>query len=224
MERKAVVAGGTGLIGQELVRMLLENAAYASVTVLVRKPLGRQHPKLRERIVDFERLEEAQLDLGGADLFCALGTTIGKAGSQEAFRQVDYAYPLALGQLAKRAGAPQMLIVTSMGASSASRIFYSRVKGEIEDALLDLGFAGLHIFRPSLLLGEREEFRLGEKAAAALSGLLPVVFSGPLRKYKPIPARSVARAMLLAALCGATGVHVYESDAIERMAQAERGR
>ncbi|MDQ0057898.1 NAD(P)H-binding protein [Paenibacillus harenae] len=219
MNRKAVVVGATGLIGKELVELLLNNRAYVDVTLLVRRRAGITHPKLREMVIDFDLLEQSDVNLTGADVFCTLGTTIKKAGTQEAFRQVDFAYPLALGRMAKTQGAKQLLIVTAMGADTSSRFFYNRVKGEIEVALNGLGLPALHIFRPSLLLGNREEFRLGERIGSSLSRILSPLFSGRLRKYRPIQARSVAKAMLLAARSSQSGILVYQSDRIARTAE-----
>lgn len=232
--RKAVVAGGTGLVGIELVKLLLDDPRYARVVALTRRPGAiPPHPKLEERVVAYDRLEEALAGAAGdalrdADVFCALGTTIRQAGSQEAFRQVDYAYPLALGRLAKASGAAQLLIVTAMGADPRSRIFYSRVKGDAEQALCGLGLPRLHIFRPSLLLGERQEVRAGERLAAALAPLWSAALRGPLRKYKPIAGRAVAMAMVHAAVseeaggaaaAGAGDAIVYTSDRIAELAQ-----
>ncbi|MBS4213586.1 MULTISPECIES: oxidoreductase [Neobacillus] len=214
MNQKAVVAGATGLVGKELVHLLLINPAYTAVTLIVRRPTGIAHPKLQEKIVDFNRLEQSDVDLAGADVFCALGTTIKKAGSQKAFRLVDYEYPLALGRMAKAQGAKQFLIITSMGANPASRTFYIRVKGEVEKELLGLGLSALHIFRPSLLLGNREEFRFGERISAVLSSILSPLFLGTLKKYKPVHAETVAGAMIRIAQKGTSGIHVYESNQI----------
>lgn len=130
MNRTAVVAGATGLIGKELVQLLLNDAAYKAVTIFVRRPTGMEHPKLVEQIIDFEQLQQASVQMDGADVFCTLGTTIKKAGSQDAFRKVDYQYPLSLGQLASRQGARQLLLVSAIGANPSSRAFYNRVKGK----------------------------------------------------------------------------------------------
>lgn len=207
MKRKAIVAGATGLVGQELVQLLLQDHDYEEVTMLVRRPVELTHPKLQVNVIDFDRLKEADIPMEGADVYCTLGTTIKKAGTQEAFRKVDYTYPLVLGQMAESRGAKRFMIVTATGANASSRIFYSRVKGEIEEALKELGLGELHIFRPSLLLGDRGEFRAGER----LMGVFAPLFKGPLRAYGPVQARSVAAAMLRAAKEGLPGVHVHES-------------
>lgn len=218
-KRKAVVAGATGLIGKELVRQLLADEAYGTVVALVRRETGFRHPKLRESFADYRALAKEggrampELDLAGADVFCALGTTIKKAGSQAAFREVDCAYPLALGRLAKAQGAARFLIVTSIGANPASRMFYTRVKGEVEEALRELDLPALDLFRPSLLLGRREEFRFGERVAALF---LPW-FSALLGKYRPVHGRTVAAAMIRAAKSGGPGVRIHESSRIREM-------
>lgn len=207
MSRKAIVAGATGLVGRELVHLLLQNPEYEEVMILARRPVDILHPKLQTKVIDFDRLKEADIDMVGADVYCTLGTTIKKAGTQEAFRKVDYTYPLVLGQLAKGGGAKRLMIVTATGANASSRIFYSRVKGEIEEALKELGLGELHIFRPSLLLGDRGEFRTWERFMAVLTPL----FIGPLRGYRPVQARAVAAAMIAAAQKNRHGVHVHES-------------
>ncbi len=218
---KAVVAGATGMVGRELVRQLLEDPAYSRVTALVRRELGLAHPKLEERIVSFDRLEEEEANAErwqGAEVFCALGTTIRQAGSQAAFRQVDYAYPMALGRIARRYGAAGYVIVTAMGASERSMFFYSRVKGETERDLAALGLPRLVVLRPSLLLGDRPEKRFGERAAIVLFRLLGGLLIGPLAKYRAIEGRDVARAMIKAARRKEPAHEILESDEIAKLA------
>src|SRR5690606_24320068 len=135
---------------------------------------------------DYYRLEEYADHFKVDDVFCCLGTTIKKAGSQNAFRRVDYDYPVALGKLAKSAGAKRFLVISAMGADARSNIFYSRVKGQMEEALKKMEFPALHIFQPSLLLGKRDEFRLGEKAASVLAPAISPLLRGKMKKYKPI--------------------------------------
>ncbi|MGE5674918.1 MAG: oxidoreductase [Mycobacterium leprae] len=214
-ERRACIVGASGLVGGGLVNELLMRSAYDRVTILVRRKLPLAHPKLEQRVVDFDHLPADAVQ--GDDCFCCLGTTIKKAGSQAAFRKVDYDYPVAFAHLAKESGARQYLIVTAMGADARSGIFYNRVKGEAEEALKQLGLPGLHIFRPSLLLGNRHEFRLGEAVAAALSPLVTPFLVGGMRKYRPIQGYAVARAMRNVALDEVEGTHIYPSDEIARL-------
>ncbi|WP_160671025.1 oxidoreductase [Clostridium sp. C8-1-8] len=217
MKRKAVIVGGTGLVGKELVKQLVSDQEYNSVTLILRRSLEINNPKLEEKIIDFDFLENIDINLKDADVFCALGTTIKKAKTQENFKKVDYHYPLVLGKMAKKMGAKQFLIVTAMGASSSSSIFYNRVKGEIEEALRELNLPALKIFRPSLLLGDRGEFRMGEGITAALSGLFTPLLIGPLRKYRPIRGEAVARGMIVAAKKDEAGVVIYESNKIDEL-------
>lgn len=218
----AVVAGATGLVGRKLVQLLLDHPAYSRIVVIVRRELGIAHPKLEERIISFESLGE-ELDgklLQGADVFCALGTTIKQAGSQESFRRVDYTYPLELGRAARRFGASCFILVTAMGSSVASRFFYSRVKGELERDLTALKLPRLVILRPSLLLGHRTESRAGERAAILLSRPLGALMIGPLARYKAIKGSDVALAMLKAARMDGSSLQVLESNAIAKLAAA----
>lgn len=218
--RTALVLGATGLIGGHLLRLLAAQPEYGRVVALVRRPTGLRHPKLAERIVDYERLAEARDALAVDDLFCCLGTTIKKAGSQAAFRRVDYDYPMAAARLAKEAGVKRFLLVSSMGADPRAAVFYSRVKGELERDLAALDLPALLIFRPSLLLGERQEVRMGESIAAAIMRALdPLLKVGPLARVRAIEGRTVARAMVRAALQGPAGVQVYLNDAIQRMGE-----
>lgn len=218
MGRTAVVAGSTGLVGRELVQKLLRDGRYSRVVTLVRRRTPLQHEKLIERIVSFDDLQLEKELLQGADVFCTLGTTMKQAGSREAFRQVDYEYPIRLAELAAQQGAAQYLIVTAMGSSKQSLFFYSQVKGQVEEKLVSIGFPALHIFRPSLLLGDRDQARFVERAWAVAMRLLGGILVGRLRKYKAIPGTFVADAMLRAALTDARGIHIYESDAIADLA------
>ena len=179
-----------------------------------RRAMPLQHDKLEQRIMDLGALE-ALSDLPRVDdVFCCLGTTIKQSGSQEAFRRVDHDYVVALAGAGLRAGATQFLLVSAIGADPASRMFYSRVKGEAEGAVRRLPYRGVQIFRPSLLLGERAEFRLGERIAALVAPLLSLALVGPLRRYRPVRAETVARAMVHIAKEAPRGSNVFEYDAI----------
>ncbi|HSP78452.1 MAG TPA: NAD(P)H-binding protein [Myxococcaceae bacterium] len=212
--RNALVTGASGLVGGHLLDALLEDPLYQQVHSLGRRALPREHAKLEQRTVDFARLEDESLP-AAEDAFCCLGTTLKKAGSQEAFRAVDHDAVLAFARAARRAGARRFLVVTALGADPHSRIFYNRVKGEVEEALQGLGFESLVLLRPSLLLGERAESRPGERAAIVLSRAL-----GPLLRPfggRPIEARTVARAMRALAHQAPPGVRVALSGELQEL-------
>lgn len=216
MSRTALVAGASGLVGGHLLPLLLADGAYARVVTLARRELAARHAKLEQRVVDFGTLD-AFSDIPRADdVFCCLGTTIKQAGSREAFRRVDHDYVLALARAGRRAppGARQFLLVSALGADPGSRIFYSRVKGEVEAAVRQLPYEGIQIFRPSLLLGQRPEFRLGERIGIALTRVVAPLLVGPLRRYRPIHAADVARAMVQIAKEAPRGPNVFEYDGL----------
>lgn len=208
MNKTALLAGASGLTGGYLLNLLLESPEYSTIIAYVRKSSGLTHPKLKEIVVDWETLQEP---VAAEDVFCCLGTTIKKAGSQEAFRRVDYNYPLQLAQIQLRGGSQQFLLVSSMGADAKSSIFYSRVKGELENALQSIGYKSLLIFRPSFIAGPRKESRTGEKIGLAIFSILSPLFIGPLKKYAPIQAEHIARAMLRTAQKNDQGTKVYDS-------------
>lgn len=216
--KSALIAGATGLTGNKLVKVLLDHTEYEKVYVFVRRPLAMDHPKLEQIQIDYYRLDAYKKYFQVDDVFCCLGTTIKKAGSQKAFRRVDYDYPVALARLAKSAGVKNFLVISAMGADSRSNIFYNRVKGQMEDSLKKIELPALHIFQPSLLLGDRQEFRLGEKAASIITPVFSPLLRGGMKKYKPIQAKQVAKAMCAAAQSGSDGIHVYPSDKIAEMA------
>lgn len=208
--RTALLFGASGLVGGHCLDLLLHDDAYAKVVAFVRRGLTVSHPKLRVEVIDFDRLEDYASRIVGDDLFCCLGTTIAVAGSQDAFYKVDFTYPHRIALAAEHNGVDQLLLVSSIGADSGSSIFYSRVKGELEDAVRKIPFAGVQIFRPSLLLGERKDVRLGEKIGAVLSTVISPLLFGPLRKYRPIKARDVAAAMIAVAKRAPGGINIYQ--------------
>ncbi|MBW4084224.1 NAD(P)H-binding protein [Paenibacillus sp. S150] len=214
MTRIALVLGATGLVGRALTEDLL-NGQWEEVRVLVRHPLKLRHPRLKQVIIDWEQLGQYKEQFAGVyAVFCCLGTTIKKAGSQEQFERVDLDYPLAAAALASACGVKQFLAVSSMGANAKSRTFYTRTKGKVEAGLIAAGFTGLHLFRPSLLLGEREESRFGERAASMVMKALDFAMIGKAAKYRAVPAAKVARAMMNIALADTRGVHIYTNDVI----------
>jgi uncharacterized protein YbjT (DUF2867 family) len=216
-KKTALVLGATGLIGKELVKILSENGHYQKVHLLVRRPIQVESEICEVHIIDFDKLNQYNELFKVTDVFCCLGTTIKVAKTKEAFRKVDYQYPIEAAKIAKKYGAKKYLIVSSMGADTKSLFFYSRVKGEVEETLTNLNIPSLHIFRPSLLLGKREELRLGEKFAEKASGVLNKIMIGPLRQYRGIQARKVAAAMAVVAQSDKKGKHIYLSHEIDSM-------
>jgi len=218
MPKSALLLGANGLVGGHCLDLLLADPAYDQVQVFVRKFLPRQHARLRQHIVDFAQLEKYAPFMRVKEVFCCLGTTIKKAGSPAAFRQVDFEYPVEIAKLAAQNGAEQFLLVTALGANPDSAIFYNRVKGEAEDAVRRLPFRAIHIFRPSLLVGNRAEFRWKEKIGVVVMKTVSFLMIGALQKYRAIAASAVAAAMIKAAKTEQAGIHIYESDKIQALA------
>jgi len=215
----AVIAGASGLVGGECLRLLLHSVDYTQLTALVRRPLGIAHPKLRERIVDFTRLPQFP-EFAGAVIFSALGTTMKEAGSREAFRQIDFDANLSLAALAAKGGARQFVIVSSISADPHSSTFYLKVKGELEVVLRSLPFESVHLFRPSFLAGDRLGSRTGERVGVAVAKALDFALVGSLKKFSPVDVDVLATAMLRAARRAQPGVHVYEYEQILELAKS----
>ncbi|WP_025762147.1 NAD(P)H-binding protein [Dyadobacter tibetensis] len=209
-KKTALVVGATGLVGSQLVELLLAESYYREVRVLTRKSLGINNKRLIEILFDFNDPDPAAVI--GDDIYCCLGTTIKKAGSKSAFRKVDLEYPMEIARHAKANGASQFLIVTAMGADIGSSIFYNQVKGEVERKLSDMHFDTLHILRPSLLLGDREDKRVGEQIGTVFARILNPFLFGPLRKYRAIDSGKVAAAMYRYGRQHQKGIFVHMSD------------
>jgi|SRR5690606_30636852 len=212
-QKTALIAGASGLVGSYLLRMLLQSSHYDQVISVGRRKLDLEHPKLKQLVVDFDKLAVSE-NLIADDIFCCLGTTMKKAGSKEKFYAVDHTYVVELAKATSKNFARQFLVVSAMGADANSRFYYNRVKGEMEAAVQKFPFTAVHIFRPSLLTGNREETRLGEKIGEVVMNVLNPVMLGPLKKYRSVEARSVAKTMLKTALESGGGVKIHESDEI----------
>lgn len=215
--KSALIAGSTGLIGSELLQDLLDGKEYDKVVAIVRRSLEIQHPKLEEKIVDFDKLGEYNDIFAVDDVFCCLGTTIKKAKTKEAMWKIDVEYPVEIANLASSNGAKNLLLVSSMNADPNSPIFYSKMKGKLEEEIKRIPFESVAIFRPSLLLGERQEFRLGERTTAAIFTRVPFLFAGPLKKYKAIEGKTVALAMYKAAQHNNPGITIFPSEQIQEL-------
>jgi uncharacterized protein YbjT (DUF2867 family) len=213
----ALLAGATGLVGGHLLEDLLGSPDYARVYAVTRRPLGREHPRLANRIVQFDRLESQLKGTTCTEAYCCLGTTIADAGSQEAFRQVDLGYVLAFARAARAAQAQRFVVVSSVGADPGSKNFYLRVKGEMEAAVSALGFPALDIMQPALLLGWRRQMRPIELAARLVMPLVNPFLIGSREAWRGISARAVARAMVAAGRSARRGTHLYTHAALAAM-------
>ncbi len=210
MSRSAVILGATGLVGRECLHRFAEAAEFSRVVALTRRQLREAaYSKVESHVIDFERLDEAKAYFRVTHIVCALGTTIKKAGSRANFRRVDYDYSVAAARVGLEQGAQHFLLVSALGANARSRIFYNRVKGDLEQAIRALPYRSLTIARPSILLGQREETRAGETIGKILSRFAP-------RRIKGVPAGDVAAALLRAALEDAPGVRIIESKDLHR--------
>jgi len=209
--KTALIAGSTGLIGGQLLKLLLDSNRYSRVIAITRHELPA-HPKLTQIHADGQTLIAYVDQLAADDVFCCLGTTMAKAGSKEKFHQVDFTYPVELATLALARGAEQFLVVSSLGADKNSGIYYNKVKGELEEALTGMGYQSMHILRPSVLLGQRNESRPGEGSAKfvykAFDFLIP-------KKYKAIDSAKVARGLLHFASREQAGTFIHESKELQ---------
>ena len=217
MSKSALIIGATGLVGGFVLDDLLNDDYYSEVIVLTRKSLNKIHPKLKEILVDFNNLENYATEIKADNIFCCLGTTIKTAGSQEAFKKVDYEYPLRVAEIAKENGATNYLLISALGSSKSSIIFYNRVKGEVEADIAKLNFESFHILQPSLIIGERKESRTGEDIAQKLSPVYDAIMFGPLSKYKSIKASQIAKAMVYYSKLETKGIMRHESSELQKV-------
>lgn len=218
--KTALLFGATGLVGHSVLEFLLLHGAYQRVISFGRRTLEVEHDKLQHHVVDLEHPESYWDFMQGDDVFLCLGTTMAKAGSKEAFYKVDFTYSYYAANIAQRNGANQLLLVSSVGADTGSLLYYSRVKGELEEAVKKLPYWAIHLFRPSVLLGNRVENRWGKEAAGKIGRVLDRLSGGLLMKYKPIEADVVAKAMVSAAQRFEPGIHVYPSHDLQKLSDA----
>ena len=204
----ALLIGASGLVGSHLVKILLDHPQIHKVTILVRKPIGINHPKLEEKIIDFNELEQFEKAMGTGDfIFSCIGTTMKKVkGDKHLYRQIDFDIPVNAARFGAKAGYKKFMLVSAHLANSKSRIFYSRLKGETDEIVSTFPFQAIHIFQPSFLIGERKEKRWLELSFGKLMERIAAILPG---NYKPIQAKKVAEAMLSAALSNQKGTHIY---------------
>ncbi|MBN2175711.1 MAG: oxidoreductase [Bacteroidales bacterium] len=215
MSRNAIIAGATGLVGAELLKLLIKSQSYDKILVLNRKEVKFDSPKVIGHVIDFDKLDEFDPGVKIDDVFCCLGTTIKKAKTKENFRKVDFDYVVGLAKKSKDWNASKFLVISSLGANTKSGIFYSRVKGEMENTLQKLDLPHLFIFRPSLLMGDRNESRPGEKTAIMVYKVINPLFFGKLKKYKGIKIEKVAKAIIETAIHSEDTFKIFESDEIQ---------
>lgn len=221
--RTAVVIGSTGLIGEDLVERLAKQGTWSQVLAITRKPKTWANPKIRTLEFDFINWAALELQItsfagsSSLDFFCCLGTTIRTAGSEAAFRKVDLETVAAFAVLAQRCRSEQLLVVSAIDADPASDVFYTRTKGEMEQAVLKRFPGELHFFRPSLLLGDRKEFRLWERLAILFAPIYSLFLLGELAKYKPIKSKHVAQLMLVIAARLKSAPTIIENEEIHRL-------
>ena len=214
MANKAILAGASGLIGSALLEILLQQSDYNEVLVLVRKKLPFHHPKLTQLEVNFDELGKYSSQISGHALFCCLGSTRKKTPKLDDYAKVDFDYPLQLAEMALANGMEQYHLVSALGANKDSANFYSKMKGETEDAIKLVGLPCLHIYQPSLLIGDRKEKRVGEKAFIVIMRFINPLLIGKLKKYRSIAAKTVAMTMFKNSLKTEKGIFIYPSDKI----------
>ena len=217
MEKIACIFGSTGLIGSYLLELLIADKRYKKIIVFNRKQTLLQNDKIVQLVGDYKTLEEHKDQLIADDYFCCLGTTMAKAKTRQAFEYVDYTLPIEIGKIAIQNKVTNYAVVSSIGASAKSGNFYLSTKGKMEEAIKSSGFENLFIFRPSMLLGKRNETRLVESISKPVFSIIGFILWGPLKKYRAIHGKVVAKAMINCVQEN-KGNLTIESDKIQKMA------
>ncbi len=213
----ALIAGATGLTGKSLLYALLDTKEYVRIFILVRRELAIKDSRLTQITFDYDNPDHYDNLPVADDIFCCLGTTIAKAGSQEAFRKVDLDYPVRLAEACSHKGYKKFLIITALGADQNSRFFYNKIKGEAENKIKTTAFDSIYFCRPSLILGNRPKIRIGEEIGKVLAKFTSLLLFGPLKKYKAIQASTIAKAMIVLAGQTNPGIHTIESDKLSEL-------
>ena len=207
--KKAIVFGATGFIGSHLLRELLDNPDYERVIAVARKPLAHSHPKLTTLIGDLASLPALKPQLVADEVFIALGTTRKHTPDEAEYYKIDHDYPVLAAEIAKANGARSVFLVTAVGANAGSGVFYVRTKGEVERDVLALNFDHTHIFRPSMILGERDEDRPRERMIIAVWNVINPLLVGPVDRYRGLTGGEIARAIAKAAQRQTEKVRIY---------------
>lgn len=226
--KTAVVIGSTGLIGEILVQKLALERNWSQILAISRKPTVWANPKIRTLTFDFKNWESLDLQIKsfagihGLDFFCCLGTTIAVAGSEYEFKKIDHDAVVEFAKVASRCSAENLIIVSALGADPTSSVFYNRTKGEMERDVENVGLKSVFFLRPSLLLGDRKQFRLFERLAILLAPIYSLLLTGPLKKYRPVKAKSVASAMMNLAAKKLNAPKFVENELIEPLSKKPR--
>ena len=215
---KAIIAGASGLIGGELLNILLQHADYERILILVRTELPLKHKKLTQLVIDFDKLKDHEKEINGHAIFCCLGSTRKKTPNLDVYRRIDHGYPLQLAQMAAKNGVEQYHLVSALGADAGSSNFYTKMKGETERDIKEAGLHCLHIYRPSFLTGDRKEKRPVENFLSDLMKIIDPLLIGGLKKYRSIPAKTVAMAMYNESTINERGIFIHPSDKIKQLA------
>ncbi len=218
MNKTALVLGTSGLVGSQLLTLLLNSPAYTQVVLFNRKPSTIKHPKIKEFVVDFNQPLSYEKEIQGDVVFCCIGSTKAKTPNPADYRKVDYDIPLLFAQEGYKNGVQAFHLVSSLGANINAGNSYLKLKGEVEDAIKKVNLNSLYIYQPSFLMGNRLENRSLEKFASFFIKLINPLLMGSLKKYRGIQAQTVAQAMLNTSLISATGIHTYTSDKIKNLA------
>ena len=217
MMKTAIVIGATGLVGKNLVELLLKDTRFEKVKVFVRKSTGITNGKLEEHIVNFDQPDSFRKMIAGDVLYSAMGTTLKAAGSKEAQYKIDYTYQYQIAKMAVANGVKEYILISAAGSSASSGIFYSRMKGELERDVKKLPFETIHIIRPGMLAGHRDHARAGENIGVSIMNVIAMIPG--LGKLKPIQGIEVARAMVNATFRQASGIHTYTMGEVFKLAR-----
>lgn len=220
IQKTAIILGATGLTGNLLLNRLAADERYTTIKLFSRRATGISSPKIKEFIVDLLQLEALRNDFTADEVFCCIGTTSAKTGDRAIYKAIDFGIPSAAAKLAKENNIPTFLVMSSLGANPKSNIFYSRTKGEMEQAVLNQKIPNTYILRPSLILGERDENRMGEKIGGVLFKLTSVFLIGRLKKYRAIEADCIASAMISLAKLK-PGMQIVHSDVIQEFGRMQ---
>lgn len=215
-KRSALIFGASGMVGNELLHLLISDSNYASVVSIGRREIELQHPKFKQVVIDFDKIDSQELHFSGKDVYCCLGTTIKKAGSKDVFRKIDFEYVAKIAALAKKNKVENFAVISSLGVTDKPRGLYLKTKADMEAAVKKLNFTRTFILRPSLLLGKRTEKRRGEQWGEIILRIVSPLLIRSLKKYRGVSSRRVAKKMIDLMLQNEKGIFVVESDLINK--------